>query len=151
VLKDNPIKAVAIDNWHTNVQPANGSMTLPDNHIENFKINLEKYRGNSPVNVIAGDLFQVDLTNYENLIEMWFYDGPHDLESTKNAVAYYWPTFTKESVLIFDDANWQDVVTGARAGIDGMNGHIIYEKLMLNDQEDASAWWNGLYIVVVRK
>ena len=151
VLKDNPIKAVAIDHWQTNVQPANGVTQLPDNHIEHFIANMERYKGDSSINVIAGDLFEVDLANYENLIEMWFYDGPHDLESTKRAVNYYWPSFTKEAVLIFDDANWSEVVEGARAGIFESGGNITYEKLMLNDQEDPNAWWNGLYIVVVRK
>jgi hypothetical protein len=112
---------------------------------------MERYKGDSSINVITGDLFEVDLTNYENLIEMWFYDGPHDFESTKRAVNHYWSSFTNEAVLIFDDANWSEVVEGARAGILETGGNITYEKLMLNDQEDPTAWWNGLYVVVIRK
>lgn len=151
VLKDNPIRAVAIDNWQENIQPANGSATMPANRIDAFIANVEQHKGMSSVNVIDGDLFEVDTGPYKNLVEMWFYDGPHDVQSTHKAVIHYWPTFTQETLLVFDDANWEGVVAGARAGIDAMGGQIVYEKLMLNDQEDKGAWWNGLYITVVRK
>ena len=47
------------------------------------------------------------------------------------------------------DANWDGVVEGARQGINSINRLVSYEKILLNEQEDASAWWNGLYIVVL--
>jgi hypothetical protein len=53
--------------------------------------------------------------------------------------------------MIFDDANWEGVVSGATAGIEKAGLTIFYEKKMLNDIEDKDMWWNGLYIVVVKK
>jgi hypothetical protein len=82
---------------------------------------------------------------------MFFYDGPHDKQTTKSAVEYYWPAFQQETILIFDDANWPEVVEGANLGIQSMGGQISYQKLMLNDIESSTEWWNGLYILVVRK
>ena len=151
VIKDNPIKAVAIDMWEENIQPMNNPGLLPPNTVDTFMSNVQQYQGNSLINVINSNLFEVDLAPYNNLIQMWFYDGPHDKETTKQAVQYYWPTFTEECILVFDDANWQGVVEGAREGIAEAGGFISYQKLMLNDTEDASAWWNGIYIVVLRK
>ena len=40
---------------------------------------------------------------------------------------------------------------GAKQGIEAAGLKVSYEKLLLNDEEDANAWWNGLYIAVVRK
>jgi len=151
VLKDNPIRAVAIDNWQTNIQPGVNPTVLPHNHVETFLANVERYKGASSVNVLDGDLFEVDVQPYKGLIEMWFYDGPHDAASTERAVQHYYSVLADEAVMIFDDANWAGVVEGGRAGIDAMGGKIVYEKMLLNDTEDAGAWWNGLYIVVVRK
>jgi hypothetical protein len=54
-------------------------------------------------------------------------------------------------VLVFDDANWQGVVLGAQKGILSAGLDILYEKKILNDQEDPLQWWNGLFLVVAKK
>ena len=82
---------------------------------------------------------------------MWFYDGPHDPLSTANAVEYYSDCLAQEAVLIFDDANWEGVVDGAREGIQRIGAEIAYEKMLLNEEEDPEGWWNGLYVVVIQK
>jgi len=43
------------------------------------------------------------------------------------------------------------VVEGAREGLQNSGLEVAYEKLLLNKEEDKNGWWNGLYIVVVRK
>ena len=40
---------------------------------------------------------------------------------------------------------------GAIAGIKQAGLTVQYEKKMLNGVEDEWMWWNGLYIVVVKK
>jgi hypothetical protein len=84
-------------------------------------------------------------------IEMFFYDGEHDFESTKNAVKYYAPCFADTAILVFDDANWTDVVKGAEAGVAEAGLNVIYNRLILNEIENPNMWWNGLYIMVVQK
>ena len=80
---------------------------------------------------------------------MFFYDGPHDQESVRQAVLYYKDCLAKSAILIFDDANWDGVVTGANQGIAESGLIPIYSKMMLNQVESPDQWWNGLYIVVV--
>jgi len=151
VLKDNPITAFAIDSWNENIQPEQHEPIMPQNEARTFVENIAPYKGDSVVHVIDNDMFAVDTTVFKNRIKMWFYDGPHDQETTKNAVMHYWNTFASESILVFDDANWQGVVHGANEGIEECGGQITFSKLMLNDIEDKDAWWNGMYIVVVNK
>lgn len=151
VLKDNPLQAVAIDSWQQNIQPANGTKLLPTNRIENFIENVKKYKGDSRVDVLNGDLFKVDVEPFANSIQMLFYDGPHDFASTKNAVTHYYPVLTQEAIVVFDDANWEGVVAGAREGLNEVGARVVYEKLILNSEENANEWWNGLYVMVIRK
>ena len=152
VLKDNPITAIAIDNWKKSIQPATNNIEqLPDNTVHTFIENVKKYKGNSQVKIYDSDLFEVDMTEWNGKIRMFFYDGPHDQQSVINAVKYYYNCLTEESVVIFDDANWLGVVDGAKEGLNALGATIIFEKLMLNEEENPNEWWNGLYIAVVRK
>jgi hypothetical protein len=95
-------------------------------------------------------LFDVDKSGIKN-VDLFLYDGDHSYESTKLAVEYFSDTFAEECILIFDDANWDGVVDGAVAGIQKAGLTIQYEKKMLNSIEDELMWWNGLYIMVVKK
>jgi hypothetical protein len=96
-------------------------------------------------------MFATPIEMLHNQIQMFFYDGPHDRQTTKQVVQYFWSTFTDEAVLIFDDANWEGVIDGVNEGIADMNGSIVYKKAILNDEESSSEWWNGVYIAVVKK
>ena len=103
------------------------------------------------VRILNGDLFSADVSRFSTNIEMFFYDGPHDFESTKRAVLHYYPVLADECIIIFDDANWKPVVEGAQAGLKQAGATIVFEKMMLNSLENSNEWWNGLYIVVIRK
>lgn len=148
VLDSNVKNAYFVDQWKQNIQPAVGEL-LPDNDKKTFIDNIKKHKQNTSINLFDCDLFDVDISNIKD-IDMFFYDGPHDHKTTAKAVKYYKPCLSKISVLIFDDANWDGVVDGAKQGILESNLSILYEKVLLNDQEDPSQWWNGLYIVVIK-
>jgi predicted O-methyltransferase YrrM len=151
-LKDNQIHAIAIDKWQEDIQPARHDLErLPINSSQEFLSNVEKYQGNSRVDILNTDIFSADVSVFSENIELFFYDGPHDEASTKRAVEHYWPVLANECILIFDDANWMQVVEGARQGLNSVGAKVVFEKMMLNDQESYKDWWNGLYIVVARK
>ena len=95
-------------------------------------------------------MFEVDLTKISG-VDLFFYDGPHEEDLTTRAVKYYSKAFADTCIMIFDDANWAGIVSGADTGIEQAGLRILYSKKMLNEQEDLSKWWNGLYIVVVQK
>jgi len=149
-IQDNQLDAIAIDNWEDNTQPDRKDLPrLPNSTYFKFSENVQAVQGKNKVDIINKDLFTIDTTPFSGKINMWFYDGPHSKEETKRAVEHYSGCFSKECVLIFDDANWDGVVAGAREGINAAGLKVSYEKIILNEQEDPNGWWNGLYIVVI--
>lgn len=143
----NNIKMYCIDNWSSDIQPETSNFILPINTRGQFEKNTQHINN---LTIIDEDFLNVDISDINN-IDVMFYDGPHDFDSTFNAVKYYQNCLSNTAVLIFDDANWQGVVQGADRGIAESNLNVVYSKLILNDIEDSNMWWNGLYIVVVEK
>lgn len=150
VLKDNNIDVHCVDMWKEQIQPARNDIELPPNYKETFIENVKKHKGENSVKIYDCDMFNVNLDELKN-IDFFFYDGPHDKETTARAVEYYYPTLASEAILVFDDANWDGVVTGADEGVARAGLEIKYSKILLNQPENYDEWWNGLYILVVSK
>lgn len=148
-LLNNDITAYAVDNWERNILPANG-VDLPENKKSSFIDNVRNFKGSNTVKVFDCDFNKVDLKELSN-IDLFFYDGDHSEESTKQALKYFAPALADVSIVIFDDANWDGVVSGATLGIKESGLSVLYEKKVLNSEEDPSQWWNGLYILVLAK
>jgi hypothetical protein len=150
-LSGNKLEAYFVDMWQSAPQAVRRGWETPvTNTLEEFKENIKPYKGDSRIFISNSDMFRVDVSKISD-IDLFFYDGPHDHESTKNAVKYYYPSFANQSILIFDDANWTEVVQGAHKGILESGLNILYSKKVLNSLESDTDWWNGLYIVVVEK
>ena len=61
-------------------------------------------------------------------------------------------TFTQDVfTLVVDDANVEKNVEVTKQFIEYNGLKVLYERELLNDQEDINMWWNGLYVVVVSK
>ena len=148
-IAGNNLNAYAVDNWKEGVAAENESIDITVTK-EDFIKNILPYKGENRVKVFNCDFIDVDKTKIQD-VDLFLYDGDHSFESTKLAVQYFASTFAEECILIFDDANWQGVVDGAVAGIEQAGLTIQYEKKMLNNVEDETMWWNGLYIAVVKK
>ena len=150
-LSGNKLEAYFVDMWQIAPQAVRRGWETPvTNTLKEFKENIKPYKGDSNIFISNSDMFRVDVSKISD-IDLFFYDGPHDHESTKNAVKYYYPSFANQSILIFDDANWTEVVQGAHKGILESGLNILYSKKVLNSLESDTDWWNGLYIVVVEK
>jgi hypothetical protein len=148
-IAGNKLNAYAVDNWKEGVAAENGSINITVTK-DDFVQNILPYKGENKIKVFNCDFIDVDKTNIKD-VDLFLYDGDHSSESTKLAVEYFADTFAEECILIFDDANWDGVVNGAIAGIQKAGLTIQYEKKMLNEIEDERMWWNGLYIVIVKK
>ena len=149
LLESNPQTIYFVDTFGENVQPLNGS-SVPLNNKATFISNVRQYKKDSLCQLFACDMFSVDKSAIPN-IDLFFYDGPHDALTTSRAVQYYDSVLANECVIVFDDANFDGVVEGARAGISAAGRNIVFEKILLNTVESTDEWWNGLYVVVVRR
>lgn len=149
-LKDNNLDAYAIDMWEEDIQPALDQFELPSNSKEVFENNISKYIGLNKLNIIQSDCFLYDNSNIVD-VDLFFYDGPHDHKSVHDVVVKYATSLANNAIIVFDDANWDGVVSGAEAGIKQAGLNIKYSKKILNKTESNIDWWNGLYIAVVSK
>ena len=140
------IEVHCIDKWEDDIQPQEDEISLPFNTRNEFNKNTKHIKN---LHVHQGDFLTIDRYNITN-IDLFFYDGPHDIQSTKDAILYYKECLSKTAILVFDDANWSDVVKGVGLGIEESGLNVIYSKLITNDIEDRTMWWNGLYILVVQ-
>jgi predicted O-methyltransferase YrrM len=152
VLQNNLITGYFIDLWQEQIQPSRPDIArTPNNNKEKFIENIKPYVKESKITVISSDMLSVNLQDIKEPIQMMFYDGPHDHESVVKVIQYYYPVLAEEAVIVFDDANWEGVVSGATVGLESVNLRTTYKKLILNEEESSQDWWNGLYIVVVKK
>ena len=149
-LKDNKLEVICIDTWKDTYQPDNGVFEMPPNNKEDFITNIKRFKGDNRVIVYESDMFDVNLDEVEP-IDFFFYDGPHDPATTAKAIKYFSKVFADEAFVLVDDANWEGVVAGTDAGIKAAGLDVVYSKVILNDQEDLTAWWNGFYLLVVKK
>jgi predicted O-methyltransferase YrrM len=148
-LESNIPEVYCVDKWEEQIQPARQDITVPENNKQSFIDNVKKYKKDSKVFVFDCDMFSVDVSKLKD-IDVFFYDGPHDAESTAASVKYFAPCFSEEAILVFDDANWMGVVQGAEQGIMQAGKTILYTKKILNSEENPNQWWNGVFVVVVK-
>lgn len=148
-IQDNTLVAYAVDNWKHTVQASNGSTNISSDR-KAFIENAKKYKGSSRVKLFECDFHDVNKDEIE-YIDFMFYDADHDRDKTRSAVKYFSEKFSDGAILVFDDANFDGVVEGAREGIQESGLQTLYDKVIINDIEDPEQWWNGLYITVVRR
>jgi hypothetical protein len=140
------IQMHCVDNWTNNIQPMSEEFELPDNTKQEFLKNMAPYS----INVHDCEMLSVDRSKIKN-VDLFFYDGPHDVDLTAKAVRYFAECLADTAIMIFDDANWEGPVDGANFVLNELGAKITYKKLILNSEENAKEWWNGLYVLVVNK
>ena len=143
---DSGIPVTCVDNWNNDINPEGGAFDLPNNTKDEFDKNTKGY---SNLKVYNADMLDVSLD--QKGYDLFFYDGPHDQQLTADAMKHYSKYWANEAILVIDDANWQGVVDGCRQGLQDTEYNIELEKLVLNSVEDQTKWWNGLYLLVVKK
>ena len=88
---------------------------------------------------------------YKRQVNIIFYDGDNSEKKMRefflNMIDFTEDVFT----LVVDDANIEENVATTKRFIDAMGLKILYERELLNGQEDVDMWWNGLYVVVLSK
>ncbi len=147
-LKGNTLQAFAVDHWKDQTKAANGKDVVGSK--QTFIQNVQKYKGQNTVVLFDCHFLQVDKKQLPP-IDLFFYDADHSEQANYAAIRYFAESLADKAIVIFDDANWDGVVAGARRGIADSKLEILYDKIILNEQEDDTMWWNGFYIAVVKK
>jgi len=133
--------AYAIDNWCQ----FNGNPNT-------FKRNCEQFGVNDYV-LLEGDSFNPGpIAGIKDKINMYFYDGDHELESSRMSLTYYYPVMADEFIFVVDDFDWWTTEDGVKLGIEEVGLDVLYEKhLRSNSTNDNDTWWNGIYVSILKK
>jgi len=158
VQNNDMVAAYANDNWsQPNLQPAREDMNLAlenvtvDTFVKNLQENITTDSLDFDIKVLNGDSSQLGKKDFEQDVNIIFYDGDND---QLKMIEFYTQmlTFTQDVfTLVVDDANVEKNVEVTKQFLEYNGLKILYERELLNDQEDINMWWNGLYVVVVSK
>jgi hypothetical protein len=134
--------ALAIDNWSEFGGP-----------VGKFRKNCQRFLQNYSYQFLEANCFRVNLNAaFKTPISVYFYDGAHDALSQEKAFTYYNSIFDEVFVAIVDDWNWDSVQKGTMKAFALLSYEILFEaKLPAKLTGDLDAWWNGLYVAVIRK
>ncbi len=158
VQNNDMVAAYANDNWsQPNLQPAREDLELSledvtvDTFVNNLQENITTESLDFDIQVLNGDSSGLGKKDFKQDVNIIFYDGDNDpmkmIEFYTNMMTFTQDVFT----LVVDDANVEKNVETTKQFIEYNGLKILYERELLNDQEDDSMWWNGLYVVVVSK
>ena len=148
-LSGNKVKVYLVDNWAQSLQPAEADIDMPESNKEDFLENIKPYIGENTVEVLDGDMFTFGKEQISG-VDLFFYDGPHDHATVSRAVQHFAPCLAPGAIIIFDDANWTDTLTGADEGLAKAGLEVAFSRKIINSIESRREWWNGLYIVVTK-
>ncbi len=147
-LYGNEVSAVCIDNW-SEFHGRRGR----------FEEAVRRFRGRSSVDLIEKDCFEVDATRL-GPFDVFLYDGRHDRQSQYRAIELYTPTLAEYAVVVIDDWNRPQVRQGSRQAIRDLDLDVVFEREILPAESEtadadrdagARGWWNGLYLMLVRR
>jgi len=149
------VAAYANDNWsEPNLQPAREDLQIEvTGDMDTFVSNVERVSSNLnfDISILNGDAESLDQSNFEHKVNVIFYDGDND-PSAMWRFYERMELFTDDVfTLIVDDANVEQVVKTTKDFVDSKSWKLLYERELLNNQEDENMWWNGLYVLVLSK
>ena len=144
-MYNNCAKIFCIDNW---------CGTPRENFMENYK----KFKGNNYTKLFEQSYKDVDI-NKLSKFNMILYDATLDYNDIYGTLPHFINCMDDVFVYIVDDINWRYIQRAAQNSIKDLNLTILYEKeILLTNNETHTpmhiareTWWNGLYVVVLKK
>jgi len=86
-------------------------------------------------------------TLFKKPINVYFYDGTHTEEAQEMAFTFYNEILDDLFIAVIDDWEWERVQKGTFSAFKKLGYKILYERHLSNKE----AWWNGLYVALVKK
>lgn len=152
-IENNSIEAYAVDNWSTaNLKPYKNKLTFIETaSIDKFKENIINTNSNCVVKIVNKNCLFASTEDVPSKINCVFYDGDHEYHQQLASLNAINNLVDNTFILILDDANFEGVVSSANKFIEQNKYTVLFERKILNDIEDETMWWNGLYILVLQK
>jgi hypothetical protein len=138
LYNNSPSYSVAIDNFSAFGGPRE------EFHNNTKELAYDKF--------IDQDCFSVDISQFLDKFNVYFYDGEHSELDQEKAITHYYDALDDTFLYICDDYNVPHVQAGTQNGIKKMNLKILDEQTLLSRHNgDKSSWWNGIWIAYLQK
>ena len=155
-IEDNDmVAAYANDTWsQPDLKPEREDIDIDiTGDMETFITNVERVSTNLDfdISILEGECETLNASNFSHKVNVIFYDGDND----PSVMWKFFDTMDQYTddvfTLIIDDANSELNVKTTKEFVDQTEWKVLYERELLNDQEDSEMWWNGLYVLVLNK
>lgn len=151
--------ATYISTCYKNELELAGGFTACDNFCEfneegrtkqQFTDNCNKYLARH--SLMEMDCWKIDKLYDHHNTDLYLYDGAHDFHSQARGVAHFARMMAPEFIMLVDDAAWDPVYRGTKAGIEMAHLEVAYEKLLWSGKGgDGAEWWNGFLVLVLKR
>ena len=91
-----------------------------------FINNCQEYLGAPPENLLNQDCFSLDLDNFTEKINLYLFDGPHDVGDHEKAFTYFEEIFDDTVVVFIDDWNDDRVQLGTLLGLSKIDYDVVF-------------------------
>jgi len=149
------VAAYANDTWsQPDLKPEREDIDIDiTGDMETFITNVERVSANLDfdISILEGECETLNASNFSHKVNVIFYDGDND----PSVMWKFFDTMDQYTddvfTLIIDDANSELNVKTTKEFVNQTGWNVLYERELLNDQEDSDMWWNGLYVLVLNK
>jgi len=139
-----------VDNWSdTEILPIKNNIKIKKNVInKTYDIFKNNTKSVDNINLIIGNIFSKTVWSKLRLrkFELIFYDGPHAVKDIIQFINLYAFLFKKDTILIFDDYNFDTVQEGLKYGFESINIEIDKTIKIETEGESKDEIWNGIAI-----
>jgi len=113
------------------------------------KVFLDNISGLDNITQIDGNIFSKGIFEklYGCKFDIIFYDGSHQLNDIVTFIVMYESLF-KDSVLVFDDYNFETVDVGIEFGLENIKLKYKEKIDMKTKGESKNDYWNGLCVII---
>ena len=91
-----------------------------------FLENCNRHLRYVPENILEQDCFSIDLSSFKEKINIYLFDGPHEIDDHEKALTYFEEIFDNRIIIMIDDWNDQRVQVGTLLGLSKIDYNIEY-------------------------
>lgn len=136
------LSSTICDNW---TEFENGGKSK-----EEFYKNVERYHQSGNISlptVLEQDCFEIpDWVKKAMKVDLYLYDGGHGYEEQYKGVKDFVDAMQDECILVVDDYNWEQVISGTLNAIGDCKLQRVYYK-----QFSSPEWHNGIGLFLLKK
>ena len=150
-LQNNNTKGYAVDNYKQPTYPHRDDLNFKGYQNPKAVLLEPPWHPDNRYDytLIEDDVNNITLPEQVNVI---FYDADHNPQAQYNNLKHVHQYCKDEFILIIDDANMPGVIESVDEFVRVMKLDVIFErKVLTNKPEDDTSWWNGLYILLLKK